>query len=36
MLHLILTLCHKLEKAYARVVDGGQDGECRRFGICDL
>jgi dynamin 1-like protein len=27
MLHLILTLCHKLEKAYCKVVDGGQDGE---------
>ncbi len=26
MLHLILTLCHKLEKAYTKTVDGGQDG----------
>ncbi|GFH31615.1 hypothetical protein HaLaN_30692 [Haematococcus lacustris] len=29
MLHLILTLCHKLEKAFAKVVDGGKDGEAR-------
>jgi dynamin 1-like protein len=27
MLHLILTLCHKLEKAYTKIVDGGRDGE---------
>jgi len=28
MLHLVLTLCHKLEKAYCKIVDGGRDGGC--------
>ena len=27
MLHLILTLCRKLEEAFAKIVDGGRDGE---------
>lgn len=26
MLHMVLTLCHKLEKAYIKTVDGGRDG----------
>ena len=28
MLHLILTLCQKVEKAFNRIVDGGEVGEC--------
>lgn len=32
MLHLILTLCHKLEKAFNKIVDGGKDGGCQGGG----
>jgi len=28
MLHLILTLCQKVEKAFCRIVEGGEGGEC--------
>jgi dynamin 1-like protein len=27
MLHLILTLCQKVEKAFCKIVDGGEGGE---------
>jgi hypothetical protein len=27
MLHLILTLCQKVEKAFTRIVEGGEGGE---------
>lgn len=36
MLHLILTLCHKLEKAYTKVVDGGQDGGERILDVFEI
>mmetsp|Transcript_7411 Transcript_7411/g.12788 ORF Transcript_7411/g.12788 Transcript_7411/m.12788 type:complete len:628 (+) Transcript_7411:31-1914(+) len=36
MLHLILTLCHKLEKAYGRVVDGGRDGGERILDVFEV
>ncbi|KAJ9506686.1 hypothetical protein QJQ45_005482 [Haematococcus lacustris] len=36
MLHLILTLCHKLEKAFAKVVDGGKDGGERILDVFEV
>lgn len=36
MLHLILTLCHKLEKAFTKLVDGGRDGGWRGGGVATL
>lgn len=32
MLHMVLQLCHKLEKAFDKIVDGGKDGEARARG----
>jgi len=34
MLHMILTLCHELEKAYTKTVDGGRDGACPCVCVC--
>lgn len=38
MLHLILTLCQKVEKAFTRIVEGGEGGERggRRDGLGPL
>uniref|UniRef100_A0A7S0WQS1 Dynamin GTPase n=1 Tax=Chlamydomonas leiostraca TaxID=1034604 RepID=A0A7S0WQS1_9CHLO len=36
MLHLILTLCHKLEKAFAKLVDGGRDGGERILDVFEI
>jgi hypothetical protein len=33
LLHLILTLCRKLEEAFAKIVDGGRDGESWRGSV---
>jgi hypothetical protein len=32
MLHLILTICQKVEKAFNKIVDGGEGGA--RLGAC--
>jgi hypothetical protein len=32
MLHLILSLCQKVEKAFTRIVEGGEGGACGRAG----
>ena len=34
MLHMILTLCHTLEKAYTRTIDRRCDGACMRVRAC--
>lgn len=34
MLHLILTLCRKLEEAFAKIVDGKKDGGERILEVC--
>lgn len=34
MLHLILTLCQKVEKAFNKIVDGGEGGEGSEAALC--
>ena len=36
MLHLILTLCHKVERAFGRIVDGGEGGGERILEVFDV
>jgi hypothetical protein len=33
MLHLILTICQKVEKAFNKIVDGGEGGERELTGM---
>jgi len=36
MMHLVLTLCHKLERAYCKTVDGGRDGGERILDVFEI